>query len=61
LRAAVAREAGARDLDLIGVGTISPAIRGGLGERRGDREGGKEEGERAHLDGFGWLGLRREG
>lgn len=53
LRAAVAGESGARDLDLVRVGAVSPAIGAGLGEGRGGRERGKEEGERAHIELFG--------
>lgn len=54
LGTAVAREGGARDLDLVGVGAISPAIGSGvLSDRRGGREGGKEEGDGTHIDDLG--------
>ena len=49
LGAAVAGEASTRDLDLIRVGAISPAIGAGGAEGNGGRKGGNEEGEGAHI------------
>lgn len=47
LRAAVAREGGAGDLDLLGIRAISPAIGRGLDNTQGagDGESGKEVGD----------------
>lgn len=59
LGAAVAREASARDLDLIRVGAISPAIGAGGAEGNGGRKGGDEESERAHIGllGENWVSV----